>query len=153
MKRNILLTIMFAVLVSACTQSLKSKARERYKVHVHNAFDHLYSIVDISDEKVLMSEDSICILQYTVRGEDYSGDDVKLRMEYIIFWSTSAEPKLMEAFYLIDKDSKSLLDNEISFYSISPKLSMPKDKRERLRKLRSFAGFAKMDKLIFVDEE
>lgn len=154
MKRiNILLAIIIAVLMTACSESLESKARERYKNYTHGALDHKYAKVEISDEKVLLSDDSICVLQYTVYSENYSGESGKIRMEYILFWSTFEKPELMEAFYVLDKKKRSLLDCEISWYSLFNGVSMPQDKEERYRNLRSIAPGYNLSNVIVVKED
>lgn len=126
----------------SCSPSLEKKAIERYKIFPNEALKNKFASFDISDARVIFSDDSICVLQYDVMSENYSGDKFSVKMEYFILRTKDRkdEPShLLEASYVLDDERGSLLDNEIIHYAKIVHKPIPSDPAERRDMLRLLA--------------
>lgn len=134
-KVKLLFIVIAACFMAACSGSLERQAKSRYK-EFPKGLEKKMASVDVKDEKVIFSEDSICIIQYTIDTENYSGEKNSARMEYILWWFPDDEPKLMEATHELDGENSSILDNEVVWYDKVMRKEIPEDKQERSRNLR-----------------
>lgn len=151
-----LLAVLFVF--SSCTSSLEKKALKRCTIVPTEAIGYKCASLNFSDKKVLFSDDSICVVQYTVNTENYSGDKESMRIEYFILKTrgTDEKPsKLLEATYVLDGKTASLLDNEASHYEFIKKYSnkqWPSSDSERSSFLRTLAVITNSKHLQVVDE-
>lgn len=143
MKRINILPVLFIVIVLfvACSESLEHKASKRYK----NLFLEIApktATLEVSEPDILFSDDSICVLQYSVDAGNYSGDKASFRMEYFLLRTEkddNNESELYEATYILDKERGSLLDNEIIHYDKILHENIPDDISKRRKTLRMLA--------------
>lgn len=135
MKRlNILIAIVIATLFVACSKpTLEDKAKERIKMHMDNAFGDKTKTMTLSNLETIFTDDSVCVVQYSVDCKNFSGDEATLRMEYYIMWTAVKDKSLVESFYVLDT-KKSLLDRVANFCDGS----LPKEESERSHALRVF---------------
>lgn len=104
-----------ATLFVACSgPSLEKKAKERIVHHMQEAIGNNAKKFNIGNYETIFSDDSICVIQYDVNAENFSGDNATLNMEYYILWTTTKEHRLVECFYVLD-NKKSVIDRVIDF--------------------------------------
>lgn len=103
--------------------------------------------LEIHNFETLFADDSVCIMQYVVDAENYSGDKATLYMEYFLLW-TIDNPKLVEDFYEMS-ETKSIMDKVNKFYNGE----LPNEKNKRSRSLRSAIPAFRVFSLKDVKEE
>lgn len=141
MKRiDILFVVIITALLSACSgHSLDSQARERAKTHIKNVLSDRVKKYDIQDIEIVYSGDSLCVIQYKLDGENFSGEKANISMEYYIMWTPrnrKESPKLVETFYPLS-EKKSILDRVPEMFKDAP---LPKDKSEKEHTIRVAAS-------------
>ena len=155
MKKFILLFAITSLMLFSCSPSLEKKAIERYKIFPNEALKNKFASFDISDAKVIFSDDSICVLQYDVTSENYSGEKFNVKMEYFILQTQDRKDDpshLLEASYVLDDERGSLLDNEIIHYEKIIHKPIPSDPSERRNMLRMLAIILTSDAIHRVTE-
>lgn len=135
MKRiNILLTIIIAALFVACSsRSFEDEAKRRVNNHVEKMLGGKTKSFSVTDIENVYSDDSICILQCNLNGENYSGEKATVRVEYYILWSVGTEKKLLENLTILENGKKSIMDRVLKLEE-----NLPTDKEKRSHALRAF---------------
>ena len=128
MKRiNILISILIASWLVSCSQpSFQDKAETRCQQHFMDIFKDRYASVNLKQQKLMFSGDSICIIQYVAVVESYSGKTEEQRMEYVLVWSRDETPILREFTYPVGGSDRALQDDLIRSGDIF-KMNVSKD--------------------------
>ena len=119
MKRiNILLAIVIAVLMTACSESLESKALKRSDRLVDSLVTAKISSYSVLDKEIVYSGDSICVCHFKLNIKDHYGKSHEQMMEYFIAWSMFENPVyLVETLYPIGNgEGKAIQDYVASDY-------------------------------------
>lgn len=139
MKINILITIIVAAMITACSKpTLEDRAKERAKDLLEATLkDSEVSSYELQNEKIDFSGDSLCILQFDVSARSVYGETSVIPMEYVIGW-TMSKPSLCEALYPISRGKKpqpvKVIARDLT------KKALPDDKKECERILRIYAS-------------
>lgn len=94
-----ILILLLASVLASCKQSFEDKVRDELeKFMVENAKDP--GSVSVSDIKTVYCKDSICIMQFTLRGHNSFGKMITKDMEYV--YMSESGGKFEHARYLDD---------------------------------------------------
>lgn len=117
MKRIALSLIIFAaLLMTACSDSLESMAKKRYKNYAKEIVDpeNKFASLDFYNEKVTFSGDSICIIHFSLDRTNYTGETETENFEYLLLYNLDTPASLHEIVYTIG-ERKALQDFVANF--------------------------------------
>ena len=80
MKRVLLMVFSFLCIIS-CNTPIQEKAEKQLRQTINS--QQTNGEVIISDVDTIYTEDSLCVLQFSVKGKDWYGEEIKGRGEYI----------------------------------------------------------------------
>ena len=80
MRRGLFFVFAFLCIIS-CSTPIQNKAEEQLRKTLNS--QQTNGKVHISEVDTIYTEDSLCVLQFSIEGKDWYGEDVKGRGEYI----------------------------------------------------------------------
>lgn len=97
-KINILIFVIASTLLVACSESLESKAKKRVQPITEILVDDPNSLI-IQDEEVVLTNDSLCVIQYLAKSKNNQGGYATTEMEYFLIHCKDREDSTKYALY------------------------------------------------------